>query len=254
MRIKPTLIATLPLLVSALAFAEAPPLSQQETEKAVGQNVVKSVPLALDGLVAAKDKNGNDVIVSTNGRYFLKGYLQDVYTNKAVRNVKDAVDAQYLTLGNMGLNLVDIGTIPYGNPQLPLQARIMVDPYCPSCTALLKQLAENRDKVHVEIMITPISGQESILTALNLWCTYETNYNKGREVLDLLFKGQPYPTLPEQKACKGQRVLLNTMLTRTFNLKGLPAIWRVDGLAQAGTPPDLLANLNERRPIDDAEK
>ena len=145
MRIKPTLIATLPLLVSALAFAEAPPLSQQETEKAVGQNVVKSVPLALDGLVAAKDKNGNDVIVSTNGRYFLKGYLQDVYTNKAVRNVKDAVDAQYLTLGNMGLNLVDIGTIPYGNPQLPLQARIMVDPYCPSCTALLKQLAENRD-------------------------------------------------------------------------------------------------------------
>ncbi|WP_270671116.1 hypothetical protein, partial [Aeromonas sp. QDB33] len=83
---------------------------------------------------------------------------------------------------------------------------------------------------------------------------HETNYNKGREVLDLLFKGQPYPTLPEQKACKGQRVLLNTMLTRTFNLKGLPAIWRVDGLAQAGTPPDLLAFLNERRPSDDAEK
>ncbi|MNH44048.1 hypothetical protein D3C79_1060980 [compost metagenome] len=67
----------------------------------------------------------------------------------------------------------------------------------------------------------------------------------------MLMKGPPYPDQPQQKECKGQRVLLNTMLTRTFNLKALPAIWRVDGLAQAGIPADLLAFLNERRPTED---
>lgn len=244
-------LVTIPLLVSILAHAEGSPAPQEEKETAVAKNLVKSAPIPLDGLVAAKDKNGNDIIVSTNGRYFLKGYLQDVYTNKTIRTIKDAQDAQYLTLSNMGLNLVDIGTIPYGNPQLPLQGRIMVDPYCPECTKLLKQLEPLRDKVHVEIMITPVAGNQSIITALNLWCTYEVNYDKGREVIDLLMKGAPYPVQPEQKQCKGQRVLLNTMLTRTFNLRALPAIWRVDGLAQAGIPTDLLAFLNERRPTED---
>ena len=82
----------------------------------MAKNVVKSVPLPLDGLVAAKDKNGNDVIVSTNGRYF-QGIPAGCLTNKQIKTVDDAVDAQYLTLANMGLNLVDIGTIPYGNPK-----------------------------------------------------------------------------------------------------------------------------------------
>ena len=251
MKKRPVLLA-LTLLVSGFSQAEAPSVSPADSEEAVAKNVVKSVPLPLDGLVAAKDKNGNDVIVSTNGRYFLKGYLQDVFTNKQIKTVDDAVDAQYLTLANMGLNLVHIGTIPYGNPKLPLQARIMVDPYCASSTDLLRKLSEHRDEVHVEIMLTPIAVQMSIKTALNLWCTYEVDYDKGREVVELLMKGKPYPELPEQPTCKGQRVLLNTMLTRTFNLKGVPAIWRVDGLAQPGIPNDLLAFLNERRPSDES--
>ena len=141
-------------------------------------------------------------------------------TNKAVRNVKDAVDAQYLTLGQHGSQPGRHRHHPYGNPQLPLQAPHHGGPYCPSCTALLKQLAENRDKVHVEIMITP-----DLWAGVHSDCAQSVVYlrnqlQQGPEVLDLLFKGQPYPTLPEQKACKGQRVLLNTMLTRTFNLKG----------------------------------
>lgn len=250
MKKRPALLA-ISLLASALAHAQEPKMSQEDTEKAVQKNIVKSAPIPLDGLVAAKDKNGDDVIVSTNGRYVLKGYLLDIYTNKTIKNVKDAVDARYLTLSNMGLNLVDIATIPYGNPNLPLQGRIMVDPYCKQCTELLQQLSTMRDDIHVEIMITPISGNQAIQTALNLWCTYELDYNKGRHIVDLLIKGAPYPVEPEQKQCKGQRVLVNTMLVRTFNLEGLPAIWRADGYSELGIPKDLKSFLNERRKTEE---
>ena len=79
MKKRPALLA-ISLLASALAHAQEPKMSQEDTEKAVQKNIVKSAPIPLDGLVAAKDKNGNDVIVSTNGRYVLKGYLLDIYT------------------------------------------------------------------------------------------------------------------------------------------------------------------------------
>lgn len=221
------------------------PKTSKETE--VAESVKKSIPLPLDGVSVVKAKNGKDVIVSTNGRFQFLGQVRDLYTNQLIQTVDDAEDARYLTLSQMSLSSADTAPIPFGNPNIPLQARVMIDPYCPECLKLLKQLDEQKDKLHVELLITPITGQKAITQGLAMWCAYEKDYNMGRQIVADLIKGPPYPKYEENPGCNGQRVILNSMLTRVLNMPGLPAIWRVDGFAQAGIPDNLLTFLTTRR-------
>ena len=219
----------------------------EPTSDEVEEASVRSFPLPLDGISIVQAKNNKTYIVSTNGRYLFDGKIRNAYTNKIIESVDDAIAERYLTLSDMSLSLADIATIAYGNPSLPLQGRLLIDPYCPECKRVLNDLEKIKDKVHLEIMITPITGKESITTGLNMWCAYEKNYNLGRQVLGDLMKGPPYQQYPQNPDCKGQRLMLNAMLTRTLDLKGVPAFWRADGFAKAGVPKDILGFLQSRR-------
>ena len=223
----------------------------EQSEEPSGDEVkgasVRTMPLPMDGIAVVQGKNGKTYFVSTNGRYQFDGKIVNVYTNKSIESVDDAVDERYMTLADMSLSLADIATIAYGNPNLPLQGRVMIDPYCKECQRVLIDLEKIKDKVHLEIMIAPIAGKDSTVTGLNMWCAYEKNYSLGRQILADLIKGPPYQKYPEQADCKGQRLMLNTMLTRTLNLEGLPAFWRADGFAKAGVPDDIIGFLKSRR-------
>lgn len=227
--------------------------TKEPTSDEVSGASIRSFPLPLDGMSLVEAKDKKTYIVSTNGRYQFEGKIRNVYTNKLIETVDDAIAERYMTLADMSLSLADIATIAYGNPNLPLQGRLMVDPYCAECKRVLSELEKIKDRVHLEIMITPIAGKESIVTGLNMWCAYEKNYNLGRQILGDLMKGPPYQQYPQNPDCKGQRLMLNTMLTRTLDVKGVPAFWRADGFAKAGVPKDILAFLKSRRTKELAE-
>lgn len=217
------------------------------TDAKVAAASVRTIYLPMDGMAVVQAKSGKTYMVSTNGRYQFDGKIKDIYTNKEINTVEDAIESHYLTLAQMSLSQADIATIAFGNPQLPLQGRLLIDPYCDECKRVLNELEKMKDKVHLEVMIAPVSSKEAIKTGLGMWCAYEKNYNLGRQILGDLMKGPPYPDYPVNEACKGQRVMLNTMLIRTLGLEGVPAFWRADGFAKAGVPKDMLGFLNSRR-------
>lgn len=249
-------------VADAVAKATGSSVSQQSqpidpdkepTSDEVSGASIRSFPLPLDGMSLVEAKDKKTYIVSTNGRYLFEGKIRNAYTNKLIETVDDAIAERYMTLTDMSLSLADIATIAYGNPNLPLQGRLMVDPYCAECKRVLSELEKIKDRVHLEIMITPIAGKESIVTGLNMWCAYEKNYSLGRQILGDLMKGPPYQQYPQNPDCKGQRLMLNAMITRTLDLKGVPAFWRADGFAKAGVPKDILAFLKSRRTKELAE-
>lgn len=210
----------------------------------------QKVKLPLDGISVIETKDGKQVFNSLNGRYVFDGVIKNVYTNKTVSNVSDAKDEWFMTIQDMNLSDSDIAPIPFGNPKIPLQARVFLDPYCETCTTLLKELNKKKDKVHVEILITPITSQNAVRRGLDLWCAYEQNTEMSNEVLTALVN----PEQPVKKAstaftdkCHGNRVVLNSILTRVLGAKGYPFMWRIDGANVTGIPKDLMQFLNGKR-------
>ena len=210
----------------------------------------QKVKLPLDGISVIETKDGKNVFNSINGRYVFEGVIKNVYTNKTVTNVADAKDEWFMTIQDMNLSDSDIAPIPFGNPKIPLQARVFLDPYCETCTVLFNELNKNKDKVHVEILITPITGQDAVRRGLDLWCAYEQNTELGNEVLSALAnpdKSMKKSATAFTDKCHGNRVVLNSILTRVLGAKGYPFMWRVDGGNVAGIPKNLLQFLNGKR-------
>lgn len=232
--------------IPSMVYAKAPPPANEAAE--VSANVKRSQKLQMDGLAVVEAKGSKTLFVSTNGRFQFEGKITDIYTGKTIKTVDDAVDSNFLTLSQLSLTSADVAGIPYGNPKLPLQARVFVDPYCLTCQVLLGKLQKIKDRIHVEIMIAPlVSEKKSIPTGLNLWCAYEKDTSRAREIIAQLQKGSGYVQYPKNDNCKGNRVLLNSMITRILNVPGLPAFWREDGRAVAGIPDDIETWLKERR-------
>lgn len=238
------------VLVSLPFIVTAKDTQKKDLETTPENIIQKKVELPMDGLTVVETKNGKTLFISKNGRYTFEGKLRNVYTQKEIKSLKDAEDERYFKIQDLDLSDSDIAPIPFGNPDLPLQARIFIDPYCKTCSALLDKLKELKKEIRVEILITPVSDKKAIKRGLALWCRYEADTSTANQVLEDLAnppKEEPKTTPAPSKDCHGNRVLLNSMLTRVLATPGLPLFWRADGATFAGIPKDIKKFLNDKR-------
>ena len=140
-------------------------------------------------------KTGDKVVfMSSNGRFALYGgKLLDVWTQQEIRDLPD-IDriANRIDLSRMKLNIDDLGPVTVGHGKDTVL--IFIDPRCPYCGKVMKDLQALQDRYTFKLVMVPILGQESQNVVVQLACQLASS--------DKQVKGRCPPALIETGLCR----------------------------------------------------
>jgi thiol:disulfide interchange protein DsbC len=243
MKPKPFAILLLSLLTMS-AFAESPaPTSTGEAEALMNLKIDGLKALPITGLQMVK-AGGKTFFLSNNGRFVLTGTLLDVWNRVAVAELED-VDkiANRIDLAKMKLKIDDLGPVTYGSGKA--QAVIFVDPRCPYCGKVQKQMEPLKDRYTFKLIAVPVLGPESQNLVLRLGCLLQTPAkDKAREAL----LHQTYDALPSEIDGKCEREPMQRALVTAhlFGIEAVPFLIAPDGRTFKGAPESLAAWLDDQ--------
>jgi thiol:disulfide interchange protein DsbC len=107
-------------------------------------------------------KTGDQIVfISSNGRFALHGgKLLDIWTQQEIKDIPD-IDriANRIDLQRLKLNIDDLGPITVGHGKETVV--VIIDPRCPYCGKVTKDLQALEDKCTFKLVMVPILGQES---------------------------------------------------------------------------------------------
>lgn len=93
-----------------------------------------------NGLIAL-DIDGKLNVMTSNGRFVLKGYLYDTWAKKPLEKFDDVAKyASIIPMKELNLNIADLQPAVWGSG--PEKVMIFIDPNCQYCHATLKELAD----------------------------------------------------------------------------------------------------------------
>jgi len=153
--------------------------------------------LPISGLKMVKSGE-QTVFISSNGRFaFYGGKLMDIWTQQEIKELAD-IDkiANRIDLSRMKLKADDLGAVTVGHGKG--QVLVFIDPRCPYCGKVMKDLQALQDQYTFKLVMVPILGPESQNIVVQLACRLETNETKAKDtVRDRLLK-QDYAGLPTE--------------------------------------------------------
>ncbi|WP_288987651.1 DsbC family protein [uncultured Pseudoalteromonas sp.] len=237
MNFKKTLIAlTLTLSFSAVAGTKINPaeLKQSLTEQGELEGIQD---LPIKDIMLVKTKTGQTYFVSKNGRFVFQGKLIDTWFRRTIDELGEARRAHRVPLDKMGVKIDELATFTFGNTDLPKQATVFVDPNCGYCAALFNRLAQSPEKYHMDFVLTPILGQQSIQDATRLHCAAD----RKKAMKDLMNKTK-FAT-ETVKDCDITAVNKGAIVLGLVEARGVPFLIREDGLTLGGLPSDIDAWL-----------
>ena len=204
---------------------------------------LKSLPVHGLNMVKA---GGKTFFMSDNGRFVITGTLLDVWNRVAVTEL-DQVDqiANKIDLSKMKLKIDDLGpaTIGTGKPQVV----VFVDPRCPYCGKVQKQIEALKSQYTFKLVPIPVLGPESQSLVVKIGCLLQTpSKDKARDAL----LHQAYDTLPSDidSNCNREPVQRALVTAKLFGIDGVPFLIAPDGRIFKGAPDSLadwLANKTE---------
>ncbi|WP_347987619.1 DsbC family protein [Methylomonas sp. AM2-LC] len=197
-------------------------------------------------------KTGDQIMfVSSNGRFgIVGGKMIDVWTSQEIKDIAD-IDkiANRIDLSRMKLNLDDLGPVTVGHGKETVLA--IIDPRCPYCGKVMKDLQALQDKYTFKLVMVPILGQESQNVALQLACQLASNDKKAQEsVKDRLLK-QDYAGLPTDNPtqCNREPLQKAVVTAKLFGIQGVPFLIAPDGRTHSGAPESLVDWLENKPAI-----
>jgi len=187
------------------------------------------------------------VFISSNGRFaFYGGKLMDVWTQQEIKDLPD-IDkiANRIDLSRMKLNVDDLGPVAVG--QGKESVLVFIDPRCPYCGKVMKDLQALQDKYTFKLVMVPILGTESQNIVVQLACQLSSADAKTKESVRERLLKQDYTRLPiEQPTQCNKEPLQKAIVTaKLFGLQGVPFLIAPDGRTHSGAPEvlaDWLAN------------
>ena len=195
-------------------------------------------------------KTGDQIMfVSSNGRFgIVGGKMLDVWTSQEIKEITD-IDkiANRIDLSRMKLNLDDLGPVTVGHGKETVL--VMIDPRCPYCGKVMKDLQALQDKYTFKLVMVPILGQESQNLTVQLACQLASNDKKALEsVKDRLLK-QDYAGLPTDvpTQCNREPLQKAVVTAKLFGIQGVPFLIAPDGRTHSGAP-EVLADWLENKP------
>ena len=248
--------ALLPLLcTSAAVMADATP-KLSSADIAAGLMSVKidgMQDLPITGLKMIK--TGDKVVfMSSNGRFALYGgKLLDVWTQQEIKDLPD-IDriANRIDLSRMKLNIDDLGPITIGHGKDTVL--IIIDPRCPYCGKVMKDLQALQDRYTFKLVMVPILGQESQNVVVQLACLQATGDKKVQDSVRERLLKQDFSGLPTENPtqCNKEPLQRAIVTAKLFGLPGVPFLIAPDGRTHSGAPEvlaDWLANKPAAEPV-----
>ncbi len=248
---RPRLLITITILLSALtrlASADTNPSSPSASDTAEllsSANIEGLKALPVHGLNMVK-AGGKTFFMSDNGRFVITGTLLDVWNRVAVTEL-DQVDqiANRIDLSKMKLKIDDLGPATIGTGKA--QVVVFVDPRCPYCGKVQKQMEALKSQYTFKLVPIPVLGTESQSLVVKIGCLLQTPAkDKARDAL----MHQAYDTLPSEidSKCDREPVQRAMVTAKLFGIDGVPFLIAPDGRTFKGAPDSLadwLANKTE---------
>lgn len=192
--------------------------------------------LPINGLQMVK-AGGRTFFMSNNGRFVITGTLMDVW-NRVVVTELDQIDqiASRIDLAKMKLKIDDLGPVSYGTGKE--QVVVFVDPRCPYCSKVQKQMEALKAHYTFKLVSVPVLGPESQHLVMKLGCQLQTPAkDKAREAL----LHQVYDSLPSEIDAKCDREPMQRALVTAhlFGIEAVPFLIAPDGRTFKGAPENL---------------
>jgi len=246
---RPRLLIT--ILFSVLtghSIADTNPSSPSASDTAdllSNANIEGMKALPIHGLNMVK-AGGKIFFMSDNGRFVITGTLLDVWNRVAVTEL-DQVDqiANRIDLSKMKLKIDDLGPASFGTGKP--QVVVFVDPRCPYCGKVQKQMDAIKGQYTFKLIPIPVLGPESQSLVVKIGCMLQTQAkDKARDAL----MHQAYDTLPSEidSKCNREPVQRAMVTAKLFGIDGVPFLIAPDGRTFKGAPDSLadwLANKTE---------
>jgi len=227
------------LFATSIAFA-ANPQNPAVSDIASGLLSIKidgMQDLPISGLKMVKSGE-QTVFISSNGRFaFYGGKLMDIWTQQEIKELAD-IDkiANRIDLSRMKLKADDLGAVTVGHGKA--QVLVFIDPRCPYCGKVMKDLQALQDQYTFKLVMIPILGPESQNLVVQLACQLGASDTKAKDaVRDRLLK-QDYAGLPSEPPvqCNKEPLQKAVVTAKLFDLKGVPFLIAPDGRTHSGAP------------------
>jgi len=231
------------LLTVGVHAEPAAPVSSVEPDALINARIEGMKALPITGLQMVK-AGGKTFFLSNNGRFVLNGTLLDVWNRVAVAELED-VDkiANRIDLAKMKLKIDDLGPVTYGTGKA--QAVVFVDPRCPYCGKVQKQMEALKARYTFKLVSVPVLGPESQNLVLKLGCLLQTPAkDKARDAL----LHQAYDNLPSEIDAKCDREPMQRALVTAhlFGIEAVPFLIAPDGRTFKGAPENLADWLDDK--------
>lgn len=179
----PTQVAASAVKASAAAakapVVEAAKPGQTEEELASSKMVeqIRSRMRKIDGMkkipgtnMAIVEAGDLTLMVSDNGRFIVGSFrMVDMWNGKVITNIADLEGIDKVNLRKINANPDDLGAFTVGTGAK--EVVMFVDPLCPHCHDLMKQIPSLSSEYTFKIVLLPILGAQSGEWAKKLVCT-----------------------------------------------------------------------------------
>lgn len=201
---------------------------------------LKMIPVK--GIMLVQLKGKPPIFLSSNGRFLIEGSIKDLWNMKPVETAEQAQETWLLNLDKFGDGqlLNKLAIIDFGNPQLPVQARVFVSPTVKASQDFLSSI--NPNEIHLELVIFP-HEKETITPSLKAYCASSIT-----DTLQSLMTGVT-DKLSQRKCDESdlQKVMMPMMMATYLDINMVPYFVRVDGKRHAGVPEMPLKWLNHNK-------
>ena len=202
--------------------------------------IAKKVEIPTQNLQAVLTRQGNLVVLTSNGRYVFRGEVYDAWAKKPLRSIDEIAESvSVIDLKKLDLNTADLNPLVYGSG--PSDVVVFVDPHCPWCGRLMAQIAQSpalASTYRFLFMPIPALGDGSTDAVRKLECAQDR-----AAAMRALMTEQGIEALPQQADCKLDPVQRRMASAYLMNVPGVPFLIAPNGKTFQGLPPDLEAFL-----------
>lgn len=213
---------------------------QDVKEDLAGKGEIVGIqPMPIDKLYFVEATNGA-YLVTADGRFVFEGTLRDVWHNKKINSLVDAQATVRTPLKNMRFDpLNDLPAWQVGNPDIPRQGLVFVDPTSDITQKFLMHVIANPEKYNFVVSLMPlIGGEPAMERAIKLHCA------EDRQLALIDLANYTKESFAHTRSdCDTTTVMFGMVVKDIFRVNSLPHFVREDGLVSHGLPTDLDAWL-----------
>ncbi len=180
---------------------------------------------------------GRNFLLSENGRIAITGEslrIRDLWTGADIARIEDVAALRRIPIARAPIDVRgELATISTGAG--PERTTIFLDPLCPHCAELLRQLDTVPASQPLDLVLYPVLGPDSQRIARKLECVRQKD---PAQALDIL-RTKGWSRLAEVEDCGTTALQKTFVVARLFGIQGVPFLIAPNGETHAGTPKSL---------------